>query len=186
MDSNNELQRSGHIDRLNSKIESKGGLFDALESQDKMLLLDFSWSMGDHYEGKPLYKHLVDAVGGYERDYTMIKFSNSSKIITCLNAELPDGCTNLLSALQMGYDKGRDDYEYIVVSDGLPDGANECVGYAVEKGMKISTIFIGDDARGKEFMDRLANKTGGKSNNVELLHGFGGLLEKSIKGLIEG
>ncbi len=181
----NELDVRKEVDvGIDSMIESKGGLFDALEQQDKHLLLDFSGSMDYIYDGKQLYKHLVDAVLKYEGQYVMIVFNSRAKITECLKRERPEGTTNLAGALKISNEKGA--YEHIVVSDGLPDSPDMVLEYAVKNEMKVSTIFLGDDSGGRTFMDRLASATGGRSDNIKLLSNIGGLLEKKIKGLIEG
>ena len=185
MDMNRELQKRQEIDnKLNESISDRGGLFEELEKLDKIICLDFSYSMTDCFDGKQLYQHLVDAVRGYEREYPMIVFRSSAEITTCLEKERPDGGTNLTNALRIAYNKGAE--EYIVVSDGLPCDCDEALRYAVDNKMRISTIFIGDNADGKYFMARLSSMTGGKSNDIRLLEGFSGVLEKTIKGLIEG
>ncbi len=180
---NNSLDNIDSNNIMDDKILSSG-LFDALESNDKILLLDFSGSMHCVFEDKRLYKHLIDAVRKYEREYTMIRFESESSVITCLDNEKPSGATYLEPALKMAYNlKSK---EYIVVSDGLPHDGDECLKFAMSSNMRISTMFIGDDRSGKEFMNKLANMTGGKSNDIRLLAGFGGMLEKKIMGLIEG
>lgn len=180
----NELEQKHNINHLDSMIEKKGGLFNALEQSDKIILLDFSGSMRGMFDGKELYKHLIDAVRGYEHEYTMIRFDNKARIIEHLESERATGGTNLTGALELAYSKRA--VEYIVVSDGLPDSRSSSLAYALDNKMKISTIFMGNNPVGIEFMNELANMTGGKSSNVKLLVGFGGLLEKTIKGLIEG
>jgi hypothetical protein len=182
----NEMVNKNNLDNLDRKIESKGGLYDALESSDKILLLDFSGSMDITFEGKKLYQHLIDAVRQYEREYTMIRFDDEAKVIIGIDNEKPGGWTQLVPALRMAYGKGDSNYEYIVVSDGLPADTKESLKYAMDNKMKISTIFLGDNEQGRSFMAQLARLTGGKSDNIKLLKGFGGMLEKKIAGLIEG
>lgn len=183
-----ELESKQSVSKLDSMIEKKGGLFDALEQQDKIILLDFSGSMDRKFEGKELYQHLIDAVRSYEREYVMVRFDDKVRVIECLERERTGGGTNLMGALVMAHEKEAE--ESIVVSDGLPNVGgypDECLRYAVANKMKISTIFIGDNLEGSEFMRKLASMTGGKSgNDVKLLAGFGGLLKRTVKGLIEG
>ncbi len=180
------LQRKEQIEGFDNKIKKHDGLLGALDSNDKVLLLDFSGSMGCHHENKRLYKHLIDAVGRYENEYPMIAFRCTSNMIASLEMERPGGSTNLTGALQLALEEGGPSTEYIVVGDGLPDYPEQSLVYAKNNKMKISTIFIGNHPRGLRFMERLATETGGKSDDIELLKGFGGLLEQKIAGLIEG
>lgn len=180
----NEIQSNQNINKLDSMIEKKGGLYDALEQSDKIILLDFSGSMSRAFDGKDLYQHLIDAVRGYEHEYIMIRFESTAKIIENLDDEKPDGFTDLTRALELARSKGA--AEFIVVSDGLPDSPEKSLKYALDNRMKISTIFMGDNVRGKIYMQQLASMTGGKSDDIKLLKGFGGMLKRTVKGLIEG
>lgn len=185
----NEIEQKQKVNKLDDMIEKKGGLYDALEQSDKIILLDFSGSMGRVYDGKELYQHLIDAVRAYEHEYMMIRFDDEVSIIECLERQRTGGGTNLLDALKLAREK--ESHESIVVSDGLPnlypDGdGNGCIKYAVDNRMKINTIFLGDNPGGKEFMQKLASLTGGKSDDIKLLAGFGGMLARTVKGLIEG
>lgn len=180
----NEIEKNQNINKLDSMIEKKGGLYDALEQSDKIILLDFSGSMSHECDSKPLYRHLIDAVRGYQHEYIMIRFESISKIVKNLDDEKPRGFTDLTRALQLACEKEM--AECIVVSDGLPDSPEESLNYALSNRMKISTIFMGDNEKGRIYMERLASMTGGKSDDVKLLKGFGGMLKRTIKGLIEG
>ena len=179
----NELVEKQDINKLDQMVK-KDGLYDALEQSDKIILLDFSGSMDSMFDDKELFRHLIDAVKGYEGEYTMIKFNDGAKIIECLENEKTGGSTNLTDALKLAYSQKA--AEYIVVSDGLPDSKAESLAYALDNKMIINTIFMGDNPVGIEFMKTLANMTGGKSSDIKLLAGFGKMLEKTIKGLIEG
>lgn len=180
----NELESKRNVNKLDSMIEKKGGLYDALEQSDKIILLDFSGSMSHEFDNKPLYRHLIDAVRGYQHEYMMIRFESRAKIIENLDDEKPSGFTDLTAALQLACEKEM--AECIVVSDGLPDDSEGSLKYALDNKMKISTIFMGDDERGRIFMQRLASMTGGKNDDIKLLKGFGGVLARTVKGLIEG
>lgn len=179
-----KLQKKNDTNKLGDMIEKKGGLYDALEQSDKIILLDFSGSMFKLFDGKQLYQHLIDAVRGYKHEYMMIRFSDNSRIVECLEKEIPAGGTDLTGALELAHSKGA--AEYIVVSDGLPDSKRTSLAYAMDNKMKISTIFMGDNSMGIEFMRVLASMTGGMSDDIKLLKGFGGMLKRTVKGLIEG
>lgn len=48
------------------------------------------------------------------------------------------------------------------------EGIDEAIQAAQNKRIPIDIIFIGDDPRGRSFMDRLANLTGGRSSNIQI------------------
>jgi hypothetical protein len=185
-----DIQKRESIDRFGEKIKKAGGLYDALNDYSETLLLDTSSSMESTMEGTTLYNHLKVAVAEYD-DIPMVGFSSAPYNIPDLGAMNPRaaGCTNLLSALEHCHNLGSK--HIMLISDGLPDmGGASSIEYAKAKGLKISTLFIGDKERGLEFMKKIAQETSGNhAGNVTLmkeLNGFGSRLLKGVRALIEG
>ena len=61
---------------------------------------------------------------------------------------------------------GKGYRQVIMVSDGLPDNQKSALEAAKQVGCPIGIVFLGDDPEGREFMEKLAQLTGGKSANI--------------------
>jgi hypothetical protein len=83
----------------------------------------------------------------------------------------PDGTTPTHLALNNIYRKAADlEQEVILLSDGLPDQAEPCYDIAEEVGWPINTFYVGPygERGGRDFMERLAEISGGVHNSVSL------------------
>lgn len=93
------------------------------------------------------------------------------------------GSTNMADALQFVKIADLPDMKFILISDGEPDDKQKTLSIAKKFQNHIDVIFVGPEDRpaGREFLQKLADATGGKSVTTdrakELLSGIKYLLE---------
>ena len=101
----------------------------------------------------------------------VVEFSDDA--VFCPDGQLTGvkGGTDLLGALQFVSPAAGCGLKFIIVSDGLPDSPDETVQYARQLHEKLDYIHIGNDDRGKRFMEKLATASGGQAleSEVQLL-----------------
>ena len=164
-------------------------LAESFLSVDALLVVDMSGSMGAH-----------DAPGGLsryeaaERELKQLQTSMPGKIAVVAFSSSVQFCpggipprlgggTDMAAALR--FVQAADGVAQIVlISDGLPDSEHQTLAVAGEFEHKIDTVYIGPesgwDAHGRNFLERLAAATGGKS----MKSAAPGLLKEQVESLL--
>ena len=138
---------------------------------ETVVLIDTSGSMGamDSRGGKSRYdvacSELSKLQGANPGKILVISFSDDVKV--CLNG-IPHnfmGGTLVGRALQYAKQYDLSGMNIIVISDGEPLDPEEALAIARTFTNPISTIYVGppDELRGREFLQKLAAATGGKT-----------------------
>lgn len=153
---------------------------EAFLSVDAIVICDVSGSMGEcdvPCEGGTRSRHeeantqLQKLQARFPGMLAVVAFSDNAEF--CPSGVLPpiQSSTNLLGALEFVDAADGAGIKFIVVSDGLPDSPNGALAHAQQMQTAIDTVYVGTDPRGKEFMDKLAAATQGRSitKGVELL-----------------
>lgn len=153
-----------------------------------VVLLDVSGSMCDHDTPSGRSRHdvaedeLVKLQNENEGKVALICFSDD--VIPCPDGRpiRMNGLTNLAKGLLSikGIDGTK--LKIVVISDGEPDSEYEALKVASTFKTKIHTIHIGSeyDRRGRDFLQLLASKTGGKSFKSQEI----GKLKKEVEILL--
>jgi hypothetical protein len=70
--------------------------------------------------------------------------------------------------------------QFFLISDGEPDDEHEALAVAATFENKINTIYVGPESgfMGIEFLERLANSTGGQHKISELTRALGSTVER--------
>ncbi len=135
-----------------------------LNLDETVFVLDTSGSMGDRIDGKEKIDSLRDIMEKYQ-DAKMICFSSNVKSINKAS-DIPDpsGSTDLAEALlYIGHAIEPEPKKIVLISDGQPDSKSKALLIAKELEIPIDIIFIGTSGTdSEEFMEELANTTGGK------------------------
>lgn len=91
----------------------------------------------------------------------VVAFSDSPEFVPGGVLPFLGGGTALREALEFVSPADGTGIKFIVASDGMPNDPEGAL--QVAKGMSpIDTVYIGSDAQGKEFMERLARASGGQ------------------------
>lgn len=109
----------------------------------------------------------------------VVAFSDYAQF--CPSGVLPfiQSSTNMLGALQFVAPADGVGIKFIMVSDGSPDDPQGTLAYASQMQSPIDAIYIGTDPGGKEFMEKLAAATRGRSITKGV-----SLLEESVVRLL--
>ena len=131
----------------------------AREHEVVMLLLDTSGSMA----GEPIrqLRKVVDVIKA-EGHVPMIAFGGpyDAQVRFVDVIPEPDGGTPLHIAIPFAKEYGAT--RLVVISDGMPDLAEQCLIEADKFGGKIDVMFIGSEGdMGSKFLEELAKRTGG-------------------------
>lgn len=155
---------------------------------DVLLIVDMSGSMGT-----------FDAPGGLSRfeaaERELARLQNelpgkigviafSSYPVFVPNGQPPrlSGSTDMEAALQFVKVADNTGIKFILISDGEPNNERETLVVAKTFKTKIDTIFIGPDySPGKQFLDKLASLTGGKSVKTKEV----AMLAQPVKALLQ-
>ena len=109
----------------------------------------------------------------------MVAFSDDAAFMPGGQLPYPLAGTDMRRALEFVRPADGCGIKYIVVSDGEPNDPEGALDVA--KGMSpIDCIHIGSDEEGREFMERLAKASGGKSVDCSV-----DLLEENITKLLK-
>lgn len=148
---------------LSKKIESS---FDTLNlnkedvRKKRRFLLDVSGSMEDEIHNVRKIDSLREVMGKYP-DANKTCFSTD--VSNCDKIPEPNGGTNLARALRFVKSVNPTPERVILVSDGEPDSKSDAKRAAVELGIPIDIIFIGEEkSDGHWFMEELAELTRGQ------------------------
>jgi len=143
----------------------------AFMSVETVVIVDTSGSMGacDSRGGKSRYKvaceELSKLQGAQPGKILVISFSDEVKV--CLNGVPYNfmGGTIVGRALQYAKQYDLEGMNIVLISDGEPMDEHEALAIARTYTNSINTIYVGppDELRGREFLKKLADSTGGKT-----------------------
>ena len=143
----------------------------AFMSVETIVIVDTSGSMGacDSRGGKSRYEvacsELSKLQAGNPGKILVISFSDEVKV--CLNGVPYNfmGGTLVGRALQYAKQYDLEGMNIVLISDGEPLDTEEALAVARTFTNPISTIYVGppDELRGREFLKKLADATGGKT-----------------------
>ncbi len=123
-------------------------------------LLDVSGSMDSYINNTRKIDSLRDVMGKYPDAH---KTCFSSGVLNSDRIPEPDGTTNLASALRFVKSVTPTPERIVLISDGEPNSISDSRKAAVELGLPIDIIFIGDKgSEGEKFMEELAKMTNGQ------------------------
>lgn len=136
---------------------------------DAMLIIDTSGSMST-----------MDAPGGISRHQAaqeqlsalqqqlpgkiaVVSFSDGVQFCPSGIPHRFNGNTDMVKALQFVKPADNTGIKFILISDGYPDNPRQTLTAAGTFKSKVDTVFIGPehDAKGRRFLEKLANSTGG-------------------------
>lgn len=167
-------------------------------TNDKVLVIDKSSSMSESVGGMTKWDHLLHAIN--------LHFAGGHAIAVCFDGSpnvqvmhvddiahqvRPGGGTAMEYAFQEihrgNFLTGGKYKSIIAISDGETYNEEKAMDAAKTLGVKVDTIYIGeDDTAGCEFMKRLSKETGGGHNTVNDDEQGIRLLESAIAGLLAG
>ena len=170
--------------------QSRGmGLAESFLSCDVIVLIDQSASMGQR-----------DAVGGKSRfdvanaELARIQKTNPGKVGVIAFSDYAVFCpggvpirlnsgTDIAKALAFVYVADNTGIKLILISDGEPDNEDKALVQARKFKSQINTLYIGPErGDGRQFLEKLANATGGKSFQAK----EPGLLADTVQTLLLG
>ncbi len=152
--------------------QSGASLAETFLSADVIVICDTSGSMGMHDSrgGKSRYDVELEELARLQADLpgkvAVIAFS--SDVMFCPNGAPFNygGGTDMAKALNFAHVADVDGMRFILISDGMPDSANEALTAAGKYRNRIDTIFVGpenDAEGGRAFLAKLAKASGGKA-----------------------
>ena len=139
---------------------------------DAIVIIDTSGSMGanDSRGGKSRYdvaqEELTQLQATLPGKIALIVFSSDVQFCPSGIAPFLCGGTDMLKALNFVKVADVDGMKFILISDGLPDSANEVLAKAKTFKNKIFGIYVGpenDIEGGRAFLEKLSKCTGGES-----------------------
>jgi hypothetical protein len=152
---------------------------DAFMSVDAVVIMDESGSMGmcDSRGGKSRFLVGCEELANLQRNrpgkYLVIGFSSDVQTRIGGVPVEQGGGTDMVKALRYAREFDVQGMNFFLVSDGEPDdlysGGAGTLAEAAKYRNHINTIFCGpeSDSRSRDFLNRLANSTGGKSATAE-------------------
>lgn len=132
------------------------------KDETPVVLFDISGSMNcDDCPGGESRIDVVNKISKKMQNFPVYAFSDKVQR-TEYNDLLASGSTDLMQALEVckHYPK------VILVSDGCPDDKVPTMVKAISLRIPFDTILIGNEREGKEFMQELSQRTGGKFSTV--------------------
>ena len=138
---------------------------------DLIALVDISGSMAtrDGRGGKSRWdvanEHLTNLQSFYQGKIALIEFASITMFKPDGILSPPNGSTNLTDALQFAKMADGCGIKIVVVSDGVADNQNTALTEARKYTSKIDVIYCGNESDyegGREFLQKLANVTGGQ------------------------
>jgi len=155
-------------------------LSNVSKNKDKVLLCDVSGSMGTNVNQEQRAIDIVRYVVQQFPGCNLWTFSTGVRKVAVIGN--PEDSTNMAGAFQ---EMKKQRYKEIyLLTDGRPDSEHDALNAA--QGLKINIIYIGPQPT-PDFLFHLANVTGGKMEDVELIKlGSVGanILESKIRGLL--
>lgn len=162
----------------NSNAVVKGSLGDVVKQTKQTLAtqflsvkafvaVDVSASMADRTaQGKTRWELAKDQLEKLQAqnagEIALACFSDDAVFSPMGAMHAPNGCTDLVAALQLLKQADNCGIRLIIISDGEPNDAASALGLAQTFVSKIDTIFVGDETgAGRDFLRSLAQATGG-------------------------
>lgn len=157
---------------INDVVQTKGqSLALAFMAVETVVLVDTSGSMGamDSRGGQSRYAIACEELSKLQSNnpgkILVISFSDEAKV--CLNGVPYNfmGGTLVGRALQYAKQYDLEGMNIVLISDGEPLDPEEALAVARTFTNPINTIYVGppDEVRGREFLKKLADATGGKT-----------------------
>lgn len=157
-----------------AKQENKS-IAETFVNADLVVIIDTSGSMSTHDSrgGKSRYEVACEELANLQTNHpgkiAVLAFSN--EVMFCPNGTPMyfGGGTDMAKALQFAKVADVPGMQFILISDGEPDDENETLAIACTYRNKISTIYVGPEETpfGREFLQRLAQATGGQMITVD-------------------
>ncbi len=156
---------------LSAVVEAGKPMALAFMDVENVVIVDTSGSMyeKDARGGKSRYDVACEELSKLQADnpgkILVISFSNSAQVCLSGIPYFEGGSTNLDGALIFAKQYDIPGTTFFVISDGQPDDQNAALEVASQYQAIINTIFVGpeSDRRGREFLARLSEKSGGKT-----------------------
>ena len=151
-------------------------LAESFLSVDVLLLVDMSGSMlANDADGKARHEVAASELRRLQTEMPgkigVVAFSNKAEFCPSGIPTPMFGGTNMVNALQLIKPADGVGIRFILISDGLPDDAEETLRVARGFETHIDTVYIGPesgfDSYGKEFLKKLAACTGGQGLESE-------------------
>lgn len=166
-------------------------LAESFMSADAIILCDTSGSMGDNDSrgGKTRYEVALEELAQLQAKMpgklAILSFSNT--VVFCPGGvpQFLMATTDLAGALRFARVADVDGMQFIVISDGEPDDTRAALAEAAQYRSKISTIFVGpedDRTGGRDFLARLAAKSGGQAITADRVRELAAKTERLLLG----
>lgn len=149
--------------------EQGKSIAETFVSADCVVLMDVSGSMSscDSRGMRSRYEVGCEELATLQRTLpgkiAVVSFANQAQFCPAGVPTPPGGGTNLAGALRFVKIADVTGMQFVVISDGYPDGPEAALAVAREYANKISTIYVGpeEDERGRWFLAELARVSGG-------------------------
>ena len=147
------------------------GLAESFLSCDAMILIDVSGSMmtPDSRGGKTRYEVALAELAELQKrlpgKLAVVAFSDTALFCPGGQPPLLGSGTNMAGALRFAKVADVPGVQFILISDGYPDSADDTMTVARTYANRIDTIYVGAERspEGREFLVRLALASGGQS-----------------------
>jgi hypothetical protein len=165
-------------------------LAETFLSAEAIIIVDVSGSMSDHDArgGKSRYEVALDELARLQAQLpgrlAVIEFSSTVRFVPSGAPSFQGGGTQLAEALR--FTKVADvpgAMRFFVISDGEPGDPDEALKIARSYQNKIDTIFVGpeeDWAGGRDFLQRLAQASGGQAVTCDRLKELAPTIERLL------
>ncbi|MEM4202476.1 MAG: vWA domain-containing protein [Candidatus Methanomethylicaceae archaeon] len=157
-----------------AKQEGKS-LAETFVNADLVVLVDTSGSMSSHDSrgGRSRYDVACEELAALQNNHpgkiAVIAFSSFPKFCPNGIPEYLGQSTNMAKALEFAKIADVPGIQFILISDGEPDDEQKTLSVAGTYRNKISTIYVGPEEQpaGRDFLQRLAAATGGRTMTVD-------------------
>lgn len=152
-------------------IQTGKSIAELFSNAEVVTIVDVSGSMNtnDSRGGRTRYSVACEELAAIQKNrpgkVAVISFSSNVKFCPGGIPFFECGGTDLAKALRFAKIADVPGMSIFVISDGEPDNAKDALSVARSYKNKISTIYVGpeDHPYGRDFLQQLANATGGQS-----------------------
>lgn len=154
--------------------QNGASLAESFLSAEAILIVDMSGSMGsrDAPGGRSRYQAAEDELRRLQEELpgkvAVVAFSSTVEFVPGGIPPRMGGGTDMAAALRFLLPADNTGVKLVMISDGWPNNAEDTLAVAAQFETQIDCVFIGPESgmeaeRGRDFLKRLADATGGKA-----------------------
>jgi len=174
---------------LSAVAGSEGmSLAESFVSADAVILVDCSASMDmpDSRGGRRRFDVALEELAALQAHMpgkiAVIAFSSSVQFVPGGKPPFLCESTDLASALRFAKMADVDGMRFVIISDGVPDDAQEALAIAATFHARIDTVFVGPETHptGRAFLQQLATAKGGQSVTADRAQELAAITEQLL------